>query len=605
MTTRRNLLTGAAAAGALAALPAAAAPPAEAALGRAFDGIVDRYLEIYPEQATSYGLDKGARARLKAKLTDGSAVSRDADHALCLNGLKALSQVPDAQLSPASRTSKAIVGYFLELGRDGRHFDFGNNTTSVETPHVVDQQNGAIFSVPEFLDTQHQVHDAADADAFVARVHAFAKNIDAETERMRHDANQGVIPPNFLLANAIGQQKGFLAMPPGKARLLVSLRGKLKAAQLPEGSADTVQIALEKEVYPAADRQRAALELALAKADDRAGVWRLRDGEAYYAWCLKAGTTTDMSPEDVHQLGLSQNAEIDARMDTVLRAQGLTQGSTGERMTALRKDPKILFPDSAEGRRELVDYLNQTIAVTRGRMGEISALKLQAPVVVRPVPTDIQDGAALGYMSPGSIDGSRPSIYYINLKSMANWPKFGLPDLTYHETLPGHVWQLAYLTETGKLPLIRTIFSGFNAYVEGWALYAEQLADETGFYKDDALGQLGYLQGLKFRAVRLVVDTGLHAKRWTRNQAIDWAVANSGRTPEAMTSEIDRYCSWPGQACGYKVGHTAIVQLRERAKAALGARFDLRAFNDAVVETGPAPIAVLGNAVRRRLSFEG
>jgi uncharacterized protein (DUF885 family) len=447
------------------------------------------------------------------------------------------------------------------------------------------------------------VHDAADADAYVARVHALAKVIDAETERVRHDAAQGVIPPNFLLTNAIGQQKGFLATPPGKAQLVESLRGKLKAAKLPDTAAVKVATALEAEVYPAAERQRGVLQQLLAKADDRAGVWRLKEGEAYYALCLKGGTTTDMSPEQVHQLGLRQNTEIDARMDALLKAQGLTQGTTGARMTALTKDPKNQFPDSAEGRRALVAFLNAKIAATRLHMAEVSALKLKAPVLVKPVPVDIQDGAPLGYMNPGSLDGSRPSIYYINLKSMENWPRFTLPDLTYHETIPGHVWQLAYLTETGKLPLIRTIFSGFNAYTEGWALYAEQLADEEGFYKGDPLGRLGYLQGLKYRAVRLVVDTGLHAKRWTRSQAIDWAVANTGRARVAMTSEVDRYCSRPGQACGYKVGHTEILRIRERAKAALGARFDLRAFNDAIVETGPAPLTVLDQAVGRRLGL--
>jgi uncharacterized protein (DUF885 family) len=200
-------------------------------------------------------------------------------------------------------------------------------------------------------------------------------------------------------------------------------------------------------------------------------------------------------------------------------------------------------------------------------------------------------------MNTGSMDGSRPSIYYINLKSVANWPKFSLPTLTYHETIPGHAWQGAYLLETGKLPLVRLILSGFNGYVEGWALYAEQLGDEIGMYDDDWAGRLGYLQAQKFRAVRLVVDTGLHAKRWSREQAVQWAMDNTGRTRDAMTSEIDRYCAWPGQACGYKVGHSEINRLRGRAMAALGAGFDVRRYNDLVVQTGAVPLTVLGNTV--------
>jgi uncharacterized protein (DUF885 family) len=556
MTTRRALLVSAAATGAAAAAPALAAPrPHERALSAAFDSLTDRYLGIYPEQATSVGVDTGARAGLKARLDARSTEGRAADHALCASGLKALSAIPDAGLSEASRTSKAVITYALELGREGRAFDFGTNTlwaamNESQSPHVVDQQSGALADVPEMLDSQHRVETVADAHAYVARVQALAAALDAETDRIAGDAAKGVMPPNFLLSNAIGQQKAFLAVQPGEARLLQSLRAKLKAAGLSQAAADGCEATLTKAVYPAVTRQLAALEGLAARADDKAGVWRLKDGDAYYAWCLKVGTTTPMTPDAVHHLGLEQNKAIEARMDALLKGQGYTQGTVGERMTALTNDPKNRFPDTAEGRRQLVDYLNATIAATRKRMGEVSALPLKAPVIVRPVPTDIQDGAALGYMNTGTIDGSRPSIYYINLKTTANWPRFTLPDLTYHETLPGHAWQGAYLIETGKLPLIRTILSGFNAYVEGWALYSEQLADEIGLYHDDPLGQLRYLQGLKFRAVRLVVDTGLHAKRWTREQAIDWAVANSGRTRAAMTSEIDRYCSWPGQACG-------------------------------------------------------
>ena len=610
MTTRRDLLIGAGAATAVGAgsKAVAASPAADARLNAVFDGVVERYFATYPEVATGLGLDKGARAGLKARLTDYSVKSRLADHAVCTDGLAKLAAIPDAQLSQDAKTSKAVIGYALQLGREARRFDFGTNSmfaamNEAQSPHVLDQQNGALHNVPEFLDSQHRVDTTADAEAYVSRVHDFARALDAETERMRHDMGAGVVAPNFLLTNAIGQAKGFLATAPGKARLLESLEAKLKAAHLAPGAADRVRQGLEKAVYPAASRQLAALQGALAKSDDRAGVWRLKEGAAYYDWCLKVGTTTPMTPDQVHRLGLEQNKEIEGRMDALLKQQGMSKGTVGERMTALTNDPKNLFADSADGRRQLVDYLNRTIAATRSQMAKVSALSLKAPVLVRPVPTDIQDGAALGYMNPGAIDGSRPSIYYINLKSVGNWPKFTLPDLTYHETIPGHAWQGAYLTETGKLPLIRTVLAGFNAYVEGWALYSEQLADEIGLYQNDPLGRLGYLQGLKFRAVRLVVDTGLHSKRWSRNQAIEWAVQNSGRAREAMTSEIDRYCSWPGQACGYKVGHTEILRLREKAKAQLGPRFSLQGFDDAIVEAGPAPMTVLGQTLGRRLGF--
>ena len=208
------------------------------------------------------------------------------------------------------------------------------------------------------------------------------------------------------------------------------------------------------------------------------------------------------------------------------------------------------------------------------------------------MPVDIQNGAGMGYMNPGAMDGSRPAIYYINLKSTKNWPRFALPTLTFHEGVPGHAWQMSYLTETGRLPLIRTLLGGFNGYVEGYGLYAEQLADEIGMYQDDWAGKLGYLQAQRFRAIRLVVDTGIHAQGWSREKAIDWAVAQSGRPRAAMTSEIDRYCATPGQACGYKVGHNEINRLRGKARTALGKRFDVRQFNDLLLTTGPAPLEV-------------
>jgi uncharacterized protein (DUF885 family) len=296
-------------------------------------------------------------------------------------------------------------------------------------------------------------------------------------------------------------------------------------------------------------------------------------------------------------MGLEQNKAIEARMDGLLKAQGLTQGSVGDRMTALGKDPKYLFANTDAGREQLIAYLNGLIAAVRPKLAKGFNLKLKAPVVVKRVPIDIQDGAGQGYMNTGSLDGSRPSTYYINLKSTENWPKFSLPSLTYHETIPGHTWQGAYLTETGKLPLIRILLSGFNAYTEGYALYAEQLADEIGMYDDDWAGRLGYLQGQKFRAVRLVVDTGLHAKRWSREQAVQWAMDNSGRTRASMTSEIDRYTGTPGQACGYKVGHTEINKLRDRAKAGLGKKYDLRVFDDLLVKAGSVPLTVLGEVV--------
>jgi len=330
---------------------------------------------------------------------------------------------------------------------------------------------------------------------------------------------------------------------------------------------------------------------------DVAGVHKLPDGEAYYKWALTLGTTTNATADEIHAIGLEQNKAIQARMDTILKAQGMTQGTVGERVQALNKDPRQLYPDTDQGRADLIAYCNDRVAKIRTLLPGVSKLGLKAPLVVKRVPVDIQDGASLGYMNFASLDGSRPAIYYINLKSTSLWPKYQIPTLTAHEGVPGHTWQGAYLAEHhAEIPLISSLM-GFNAFVEGWALYAEQLMDEAGLYEKDPFARIGYLQAQQFRACRLVVDTGLHAMKWTRDQAINFLISETGKGKNAMTSEVDRYCVSPGQACGYKMGHNEILKQRERAKAALGSAFDLASFDDAVVKTGGVPLTVLSTAV--------
>ncbi|WP_304177528.1 DUF885 family protein [Phenylobacterium aquaticum] len=608
---RRQLLLSGAAAGLATAAPGLAlAATGDAAANAFFDKTCVQMLDDAPEFASSLGLDKGALAWRKSKLSDASWAGVEAKHKFCEDGLASLKALPDAGLSPAVKLNKDVVAYAMELGLEARPFKFGENNfqsamSESSTPYVVSQQGGTYSDAGEFLDSQHSIETAADCDAYLARMHAVAVALDQETARVKADAAQGVIAPDFIMANMLGQMSGMLAVSAADSRFVSSLAGRAKAKGIAgEWSGQATKI-VSGEIYPALTRQYETLKGLQPQSGHDAGVWRFKDGEAYYSWLLKAGTNTDMTAEQVHQTGLEQNKAIEARMDAILKANGLSQGTVGERMIALGNDPRFLFPDTDAGRDQIIAYLNQVIIDVRPKLASQFNLKLKAPVDVKRVPADIQDGAGQGYMNTGSLDGSRPSTYYINLKSTKNWPKFSLPTLTYHETVPGHAWQGAYLTETGQLPLIRILLSGFNAYVEGWALYAEQLGDEMGMYETNWAGQLGYLQAQRFRAIRLVVDTGLHAKRWTREQAIDWAVANSGRTRQAMTSEIDRYCGTPGQACGYKVGHNEINRLRDHAKQALGAKFDIRGFNDTVVKTGAVPISVLAAQIDALIAAGG
>ena len=332
-------------------------------------------------------------------------------------------------------------------------------------------------------------------------------------------------------------------------------------------------------------------------ATDVPGVDRFTDGPAYYQWALKLGTTTTASAAEVHATGIEQNREIASRMDAIFKAQGMTQGTVAERIGALSKDPSRFFSDDARGRDALIGYCNDRVAAIRKLMPAMSHLGLKAALVIKRVPADIEAGAPLGYMSPAPLDGSRPAIYYINLKSTRLWAKHELASLTAHEGVPGHAWQFAYLAErSGKKPLIDSLI-GFNAFIEGWALYAEQLCDEAGLYATDPFSQLGYLSSQQFRACRLVVDTGLHAMHWTRQQAIRYMVDNTGRSTAAMTSEVDRYTVSPGQACGYKMGHNEILRLRQQARLALGKQFDVAAFNDALVKSTGAPLTLLAGVV--------
>ncbi|NLG77093.1 MAG: DUF885 domain-containing protein, partial [Xanthomonadaceae bacterium] len=362
-------------------------------------------------------------------------------------------------------------------------------------------------------------------------------------------------------------------------------------------AAKATKIAAEK-IAPALDRQLAELKAHRRRATSDAGVWKLPQGEAYYAWTLRAATTTRMTPEEIHELGREELSALHAEMDAILKRQGLTRGTVGERMTALGKDERFRFADSDEGRAELMRYLHERVADIRKRLPRAFATLVPGNLEIKRMSPEVEPGAPGAYGGAGTIDGTVPGKFWINLHNMNIWTTYNLPTLTYHEAIPGHVWQGEY---TFELPLHRSLLA-FNAYSEGWALYAEQLADELGVYDGDPFGRLGYLQSIAFRACRLVVDTGLHAKRWTREQAIQWFASTNGSSVDEVRSEVDRYCAWPGQACGYKVGHSEINRLRTKAQEALGAKFDLRRFNDAVLKGGNVPMVVLARNIETLLA---
>jgi len=593
---RRLLLTAAATAVAAPSLAqaAAAVTDADARLNALLDGWFEADIDESPERATNLGLDKGARAGLSSKLSEAGpdAIRKDRDKAVSRWAeLRAFDQTG---LSEAGALNYAIAAFGRQTSAETARFDYGAGPGR-PSPYVVTQLSGGYFSMPDFMDNQHRIEDAAGADAFLSRLDAFAGVLDGETAKIREDAGLGVIPPDFIIDRMLPQIRTLRDTSAADMSMIKSLARKAGALNLSGYDARAVAL-VDQKIKPALARQIEALEKIRPDAVHDAGVWRLSDGEAFYAAGLKSNTTTTLSAKEIHAMGREQVAEITAEIDGILKSQGYTQGTVGERVQALNKDPAQLFPNTDAGKAELLKWLNEQVAALEPKLPAVFGRLPKTHVEVRRVPVSIQSGAPGGYYQGPPLDGSRPGAYYINLRDSGNWPKFALPTLTYHEASPGHHLQVALQRESGELPQWRRA-GGFSAFNEGWALYAEAVAaNDLDAYATDPLGRVGFLMSYLFRAVRLVVDTGIHSERWSREQAVDYMAASGAKPLDASNSEINRYSVWPGQACAYKVGHTVIARLREEAQAKPG--FDLRAFHDKVLGSGSLPLAVLEGRMR-------
>lgn len=555
-----------------------------------FDTLVQEQLRRSPEAATNLGLDTGANADLRSQLSDQSPAGIAAAKAATKADLTRLEAIDPATLSPEERIDLESILYTRRSAQEVQAFDFGGSSYG-PSPYVVSQLSGAYQSVPDFLDTKHKIAGAGDADAYLMRLRAFARQIDAQTDRMRHDAGQGVVPPDFILDLAL-EQMGKTRQPADRALVVQSLVRRTAEKGLGDRYGAQAARIYDAEILPALDRQIAYAKGLRARATHDAGVWKLPRGAAYYPVALKANTTTSFTPDEVHRFGRDQAAMLSARLDALLRKQGYSKGTVGQRMAALYKNPDQLYPNTDEGKRAAIAYCNERLDAIRTRLPQVFERIPPYGFEVRRVPPQTEAGAAAAFAQAPAIDGSRPGLVYFNLKDSADWPKFCLATTVYHEGLPGHQMESGLALSNTRLPLIRKI-NGFSGYGEGWALYAEQLADEIGMYGDDPLGQLGYLKFLLFRANRCVVDTGLHHLRWTREQAIRHFVEAEGEAEGFATREVERYCVNPGQAASYKLGHSVFVDIRDLAKKQKGAGFDLKAFHTAVLRHGRVPLDVL------------
>lgn len=578
-----------------AASPPAAPPPPSA--GAQLDAALDRFfaeaLAESPQFATSLGLDSGAHADARSKLDDQSLAQLEHLRALNADQLRRLQAIDRAQLSGKAAVDYDAVIFGLETTSEAdRNFPYGDQGAAA--PYVISQLTGSYQSVPSFLATQHRIETKADADAYLARLEAFATVMDQETDRARRDVGLGVIPPDFIVDRTLTQMKG-LQVAPEKSSLVASVADRAKQKGIAGDYAGQAARIFTDKVAPALGRQIALMSELRPKAVHDAGCWRLPNGEAYYALSLKVGTTTTMSPDEVHQMGLDVARELGARADELLKKQGMTKGSVGQRIHALYRDKRYWYPNTDAGKDKLIAALNAQVRAMQARLPQYFATLPKAPVEIRRVPKFIEAGAPGGYYNNPSLDGTRPGIYWINLRDTSEVPRWTLPTLTYHESIPGHHLQLS-LQQEADLPMIRRA-SFYSAYGEGWALYAEQLAKEMGVYDEDPLGEIGYLQAALFRAARLVVDTGIHAKRWSREKAIATMAGIDGEPVSSAATENERYCVWPGQACSYMVGKLTWLRLRDKARTALGPRYDIRSFHDAGLLSGNMPLTALENVV--------
>jgi uncharacterized protein (DUF885 family) len=557
------------------------------------DKCADNLLGLIPESATSLGVDKEARANLRSQLTDRSPEGQRRIASVLRSDLERAKAVDTTGLARDLRISIEVIRSADATALEGFSLPYGDVAVGGwrNTPYVVIQNVGAYLDVPRFLDSDHQIENAADAEAYLARLQSLPKQLDGELVRLRAARGVGLIPPAFLIDKALGQMNQAFNSARQGGMLVESIERRAK--HIPGRWGEQARSIAAQVIAPALDRQISELQIQRNVATHDAGMWARPHGEHFYRWALQASTTTSFTPDEIHALGQDELKRLHSQMDGILKDLGYRDGTVGQRMKALAEVPAHHFSAEDPGRDEIMAFIRNRLDWIRSQMPRAFNKLVHPNMEVRRLPPEEEPGAPGAYGGAGSIDGKIPGRFWINLRTTKLHSKYSLPDLTFHEAIPGHIWQGEY---THGMPLIRQVLA-FNAYSEGWALYAEQLADELGAYENNAVGRLGYLQSLAFRACRLVVDTGLHAKRWTREEAVRFFVDVNGSNAEEVASEVDRYCSWPGQACGYKVGHSEMNRQRERAQTVLGAQFDFKAFNDAVVLGGNVPLDVLAKIV--------
>ena len=608
---RRHFLTAGAALLGTASSVKAQAGREPMARNHALQALYDRayagFLTLSPILCTSFGADTGSYAAQRARLEGDTPTERAAYADLLRTSLQSLGKIDRDTLSRVDRVNHDTLKWQWSTALAGmREHAYGvKGPSQPQAPYVISHLTGMAQALPDFFDTNHRITNRDDAEAYLARLTRFGPVLESETGHFQEDVAAGARPPAFVLQRALAGLKGWRAQSTQDNILITSLARRTRELELagPAAGGWAVEAGrlVDGPIHRALDAQIAALQAELPKATAEAGVWRLPKGGDYYAHMVRAGTSTSLTPDEIHKIGLDKAAELDARADQLLKAQGLSQGTTGERMAALFNNPKFLAPDTDAGRAQVMDSARALVdKVTQRLPGYFATLPRAKLIIRRPPP--VNEGAGPPYYLAGSVDGLRPGSYYLPLAHTSGAPSWTIPSTTFHEAIPGHHLQNSLLIENAAIPLVRKLnlakpISDFNAYDEGWALYAEQLGDEMGLYADDPFGRIGYIDDALFRAGRLVVDTGLHHLRWSRAQAVDYMTSLTGKRSEAET-EIDRYCVWPGQALGYLVGKIRWLNLRAAMQAKQGRRFDIREFHTVGLNAGSTALDVLERVYR-------
>jgi uncharacterized protein (DUF885 family) len=505
--------------------------------------------------------------------------------------LKTLRSYDRQRQSKAQLLSTDILDYFMDDQARSESFRYHG--------YPLNQMFGLQSEMPNFMLTMHPVNGRTNSRNYVRRLSKFGKKFDQVLESLHIREAKGCIPPRFVIRRVLDEMIAFTGHAARQNPLYTVFAEKLAKLNLSDVERQKVLAAaeqeIEKTVYPAYQKLIAYFTELEQKATSDDGVWKLPDGDAYYAYCLRGSTTTDLTPQQVHEIGLAEVARIEGEMQTILKDLGYPDANVAEQMLAFAKEERFLYSNTDEGKSACLEDYQQILDHIDQNLSQVFDLRPKAGLKVERVPEFREKTSAGAYYQPGSMGGARPGVFYANLRDMQEVPKFGMQTLAYHEGIPGHHFQISIALELKGLPVFRQLIP-FTAYVEGWALYAEKLAGELGFF-DDPFSKLGYLSSELFRAVRLVVDTSIHFKHWTREQAIEYMESHTGMAHESVISEIERYIVMPGQACAYKIGEINIVELRNKAKKALGERFDLRQFHNIILKGGAMPLSILEQVV--------